>query len=292
MTFARIFLILSLINFARAAPVVIREVQEVYVNAVDAAEDGSAPSQKPRPRDDWLATAAGQTSAPMTPRLPNLGHSGLHSPRSSTRSNNALSSSTLSTGPHPRWKDVYPPSIPWSPDHSPIPWGPDQAYTPSPDYSPIPWVPERPLPLSPDNSPPSLSTDHSPLSIDYSPPDSGSNSWSPEFSPPSSWSTDYSPPNSWSTDHSPPSISYSPPTSWLTDHPPPSPLPSSPGWSTAPHQSTDGYPAYPPPNPEQPDPAVSESESQFEDFLDKLLKGKIRRRISGSGAVDLAQNEV
>jgi hypothetical protein len=75
-TFARIFLILSIINFARAAPIVIRGAHEVHLNMVDAAEDGTAASQKQwdsGPRDDWLANAADQTSAPTTPPVARLG---------------------------------------------------------------------------------------------------------------------------------------------------------------------------------------------------------------------------
>src|SRR6267154_1476247 len=95
MTFARIFLILSIINFVRAAPLVVRGVQEVHVNVVDVAEDRTAASQKwwdSGPRDDSLVNAADQTSAPTTQRLPDLYHSELHSPRSSTRLNNVPSS--------------------------------------------------------------------------------------------------------------------------------------------------------------------------------------------------------
>ena len=141
MTFARIFLILSLIKFARAAPVVARGVHEVRVNAVDVAEDGTATSQKrwdSGPRDDWLALAnmADQTSAPTAPQLPDLVHSesGPHSPRSSTRLSNAPSSSALSTGPHPRSKEGIPPPSSRSPNYSPIP-KPDQSFTSSPKFA-------------------------------------------------------------------------------------------------------------------------------------------------------------
>src|SRR6266566_1790361 len=135
MAFARIFLILSIINFARAAPVVVRRVHEVHLNVVGVAEDGTVTSQKqwnPGPRDDWVANAADQTSAPTTPRLPDLDHSGLHSPMSPTRLNNAPSSSTLSTGPQPRSKDGSPPPSSSSPNYSPIPWVPDKPLTSSP----------------------------------------------------------------------------------------------------------------------------------------------------------------
>jgi hypothetical protein len=199
MTFARISLILSIINFARAAPLVVKrvhEVHEVRVNVVDVvvAEDGTTTSQKgwdSGPRDDWLATAADQTSEPTTPRLPDLDHS-LRSP---TRLNNQPSSSALSTGPHPRSKDGSPlPS-------SLIPSVPDQSFTSSPDFSwasrlssnSLPPSPDYSLPSSTDNPHPSspdfswasrLSADSLPLTPDYSQPSSTDNSHpsSPDFS--------------------------------------------------------------------------------------------------------------
>ena len=133
MSFSRIFIILSIINFARAAPVIVRGVYEAHVNEVDVAEHGTATLQKrwdSGPRHDWL-------SAPTAPQLPDLNDSGLQRPRSSTRSDNAPSSSALSTGPHPRLKDDSPASSA-SPVYSPIPWVPDQSVTSSPDYSPRP----------------------------------------------------------------------------------------------------------------------------------------------------------
>jgi hypothetical protein len=303
MTFTRIFLILSIINFARAAPVVVRGAHEVHVNVVDVAEDGTARSQKrwdSGPRDDWLANAADQTSAPTTPRLADLDHSGLHSPRSSTRSNNAPSSSALSTGPHPRSKDDSPPPSSWSPNYPPIPdyslesWT-DSPHPPRPYFSWESWLlADNSLPPSPDYSLPSSTLADS----SHPPRPDNSHPLSPGYSPSSSSSTDHSPPSLLSTDHPlppplPPSPGYSAsnswladeshsPSSWSPDYPPPSSSstdhalsPSLPSTSGL-HQSTDGYP---PPSPEQPNPAVSESESESSDLLDKLLRGKIRRRI-------------
>src|SRR6266566_6064345 len=87
---SRIFLFLSIVSFALAAPVVVREMHEVHVNVVDVAEDGTAISQTRKrwdsgPWDDRLVNAMDQISAPITLLLPDLDHSELHSPRSSTR---------------------------------------------------------------------------------------------------------------------------------------------------------------------------------------------------------------
>jgi len=54
--FARIFLILSITNFARAAPVLTREVDKVHVDVARVAEDGSAKRWEPWAR--WLTNAA------------------------------------------------------------------------------------------------------------------------------------------------------------------------------------------------------------------------------------------
>jgi hypothetical protein len=88
------------------------------------------------------------------------------------------------------------------------------------------------------------------------------------------------------TDHSPapaPNPDRSPPSN--PDRPPPPSLTLTPASSTGPHQSTDDHP---PPNSETSlaIPAESVSKSESEDFLDKLLKGKLKRHISGPGAVN------
>jgi len=59
----RIVPILSVVDFALAAPVVVRE-HEVRVSVVGAAKDGTAPSIP----DKWLANATGRTNAPPIPR--------------------------------------------------------------------------------------------------------------------------------------------------------------------------------------------------------------------------------
>jgi hypothetical protein len=47
MTFARIFLILSVIDLARAAPALIREMHQVHVDVVHVAEEGGAQRWEP-----------------------------------------------------------------------------------------------------------------------------------------------------------------------------------------------------------------------------------------------------
>ena len=284
--FTRVFLILSIFNFARAAPALVREVQKIRVD-VDIDEDGRA--KRWEPSAHWLTNAADPSRAPTIPAR------GLQ---------------------YYHWYGDYPPTDP-SLDYSVS--SPSESSTESPSNSP-----------STDHSPPSSpstdrlpsgssSTSHTSVSIDYSPPsswstddplppalpqtpsyspnsrladDSHSRSSSPGYSPEpprSSWSTDNSPQSSSSTDHSLFSIDYSPPSSWSTDNLPPQPLTPTPESLTGPHQSTDSHP---PPSLRPPNPAESVSEPTSEDFLDNLLKGKIRRHISGFDAVNLAWREV
>ena len=201
------------------------------------------------------------------------------------------------------WSPKFSPSSSWSPnlsppsswpqfspptDHSPSP-------APNPDHLP-PSDPDHPL-TSPLTSAPGYSAPNSPLadkpySLSSWSTDSSSSSWSTDKTySPSSWLTDPLPaPNSWLADESHLPSSWWPklsPPSWLSSDNSHSASPghssdSSP--STVPHQSTDD----PPPNPELSlaNPAESVSKPESEDFLDMLLKGKIRRRISGPGAVN------
>ncbi len=265
---ARIFLVLSIVIFARAAPaVLVREMHEVHIDVVNIAEDGIAASQKRwEPRCNWLTNAADQASTPTAPGLPDLNPSWElprpHSPRSTastrddTRPNYSPPLNRLPTRPPPPNPDYSPPSS-WSAGSSPS----------SPDYSP-------PGSWLTDNSPPSSSSTGSPPSnLDYSPP----SSWSTDHSSSSSWSTDHSSSSSWSIN--------SPQNPGLTDGHSPSP-PSlssvlSTG-STGSHPSTDNHP---PPSPEPARPVVHEPEG----FLDMLLKGKIKRRTAGSSVVCSAQ---
>ncbi|KAF8494566.1 hypothetical protein F5888DRAFT_1805313 [Russula emetica] len=274
MTFAQIFLILSIINFARAAPVVVRRVHEVHVNVVDVAEDETARSQRrwdSGPRDDWLADAEDQTSAQMTLRLADLDHSGLHSPRS----NNEPSSSALSTGPHPRSSS--------SSGSSPILPGPDQSL--NSDFSwPSQLEANNPCPASPDFSWP----DHLPADNSLTP--------SPDYSPPTG-------PHQSAVVH-PLSSSESPrPTEPETkdflsqlnpSQDPPSPAePETKDFLSQLHMSQD------PPSPAEPetkdfisqlDPGPSHlAGSETKDFLSLFFKDKIKCRTSGSSAVDSVQ---
>jgi hypothetical protein len=231
---------------------------------VDVGEDGTATSQKRW--DDWLANAADQTSAPTTPRFLDLDHPGIHSPRSSTGSNNAPSSSSLSTGPHPRYNgDSSSPSS-GSPNYSPIPWVPDQPITSSPDYSHPSW-------FSADYSPSSLVDNPHQL-----PPAQNSLPPSPDYSPPSS-----NPPRPTE-----------PETKDFLNQLGPSrdpTLPPSPAVPETKDFLSQLGPSRDPPLP--PSPAVPETkdflsqlgpgpshpaEPETMDFLDLLLKGRIRRR--------------
>src|SRR5258708_39758055 len=102
----------------------------------------------------------------------------------------------------------------------------------------------------------------------------------PESTPP--WTPESTPPETPALPKSTPPETPAPPESTPpeTPAPPSGPPPKTPGPSS--------------PNPEVQHPTVyqSESETESESFLDKLLKGKIRRRISGSVAVDVAQREL
>jgi hypothetical protein len=197
-------------------------VHEMRVNVVDVvvAEDGTTTSQKgwdSGPRDDWLATAADQTSEPTTPRLPDLDHS-LRSP---TRLNNQPSSSALSTGPHPRSKDGSPlPS-------SLIPSVPDQSFTSSPDFSWASRLSSNSLPPSPDYSLPSSTDNPHPSSPDFS--------WASRLSANSLPPTpDYSLSSSTDNPH-PPSPDFSWPSQLSADSLPPTPDYSLPSSTDSPH---------------------------------------------------------
>ena len=331
-TIARTFLFLSIVKFALAAPVEVREVHEVHLNVVDVAEGGTATPQKrwdSGPWDDHLANAAHQTSGPTIPQFPYMDHSGLYSSRSSTKSNNAPSSSALSTGPHPRPRagtpppssppaSAWPSNYPSSPE--PIPgdisessWESKGYYSPITlsDYSgkssPPPSTPswlaaENPHPPSPQPSSESSSTDNSPnrvsepvSSLDY------------YYYPPSSSSTG---PHQSLDEHS---ISSSEPPR------PPEPKtqdfigrlgltegqsnPSNPSDSAEASANDLHNQLAPPPRPTVPETTnflsqissesagpstVADLEHETKDVLGQFLKGKIKRRISGS-AVNSAQ---
>jgi hypothetical protein len=241
---------------------------------VDAAEDGTATSQKPldsRPWANWLANGADQESGPTAPRLLDLDHSELHRPMLLTRSNNEPLGSAQSTGPHPRYNT---PSPPPSPGFSwPSQLAADNPRPPSPDFS---WPSQLPAnnlrPQSPDFSWPSQLPANNPR------PQSPDVSW----------------PSHLSANNHPESSGFS----WPDHLPAASSLP--PKSDTSPsHQSAGDYP---PSSSESPHPTEPETkdllsqldrpvpshptEPETKNFLDLLLKGRIKRRISGSDAVN------
>ena len=181
MAIARIFLFLSIVNFSLAPPVLVRQVHELRANVVDVAEEGTATSQNWW--DDWLANAADQASVPTTPQFLDLGHLGLHNPRS----NSVPSSSAMSTGPHPSSKGDFP-KCSWkrrlSADNSPPPSPDNSRRSPTDHLNPSNpgdlWLSRLSSPNFPGNPPPrpdslrsipSLMTDNShPLSPGHSSP--------------------------------------------------------------------------------------------------------------------------
>jgi hypothetical protein len=292
MTFSRIFLILSIINFALAAPVAVRgvhEAHEVHANVVDVADDRAATSQKRW--DDWLAHTGDETSAPMTPLFLDLDHSGLHSPRASTGSNSAPSSPSPSTGSHPYTDDSSSPSSGASSDFS----RPNQlpANNPHPSSSEFSW----PDQLHPDTSlPPSPGFSWSDqLQANNPHPSSSEFSWPDQLHPDTSLSP--SPGFSWSDqlqakNSLPPSPDYPPSSSK-------SPRPTEPETKDLLSQPGPSRNPSLPPSPAVPEtmdplsqlgPGPSHpAESESMDFLDLLLKGRIKRRTYGPDAVNSAQ---
>ena len=86
-----ILLMLSVIDFAFAAPVVVQE-RDVRVSVVDATNDGTTRSPLRRDQSDkWPANAADRTGAPLIPRLSDSGYwrkqVQKHNPESRTDSN-------------------------------------------------------------------------------------------------------------------------------------------------------------------------------------------------------------
>jgi hypothetical protein len=94
-----LLLILSVIDFALAAPVVVQE-HELRFSVVDTANDGAAMSLlRWDPSDKWPADAADWTNAPLIPRSSDSGHhreqeSRQHDPRSPTDSTGSPEPST------------------------------------------------------------------------------------------------------------------------------------------------------------------------------------------------------
>ncbi|KAF8502068.1 hypothetical protein F5888DRAFT_1904503 [Russula emetica] len=207
------------------------------------------------------------------------------------------------------WDHASAEANPSSPDHSPLHQTPTEASSgsTSPGHAMPQWLFDDPPPRSAYETPKhssdsysystgsgstgsgSTGSDHS-----YS-TGSDSTDWSAVGWPASATGsrTSHDSPPSNSGDRTPTDASasllstghYSPQSPGQTDnHPPPGPPPN-PAPSTGPQQSTDGLT---PASPESQSPAEFESES----FLSKLLKGKIKRRTSGSRTVNAAQRKL
>lgn len=261
-TTSRILLILSVINFAFAAPVAVRDIHEVRVDTADVAKDGTSASQsQTRKRLDswaqWTTTnAVDRTGAPPRPRvLENwFEQSPPTSPETSVASNSAPESPVTSIASNSAPPTPVTPTTSDSAPSSPgSPSGPHGGA--SPEYG----------------------TSHS-----QGDPSQGSfSSWdSGRLTLSSQWLVD-DPDN--------------PATPDSVTGPPQTPPPSSPVPSTGSPPSKDGRPppspgpdVNPPPSSGLQHPAEHESES----FLEKLLKGRIRRHISGPDAAYAAQREL
>jgi hypothetical protein len=193
-TTSRILLILSIVNFALAAPVAVREIHEVRVNMADVAKDGTGVSH-PQTRDDpwtqWSTTnAADRTSAPPSPAggLENALHGFAQLPPGSPATSSVASSNSRPGSP---MTPTTPNNAPWNPESPESYDTPYQDGDPSWDSSHMTlsqqWLVDEPATPSSVNGPPP--TQNAPQS---SPPPSA---------PPS---TDGRPPQSPGTDGNPP----------------------------------------------------------------------------------------
>ena len=322
MAIARIFLFLSIIRFAFAAPAVVREVHEihkVHVNVADVAEDWTCTSQKRW--GPWLTNAKDQKSVrsiPAPQRLQDL-----------TELDSVPSGPASSTGLRPVSRDDSTPrSSLSSPNYSPIQWLPDQHLTSSPEYSQPSW-------LSTDYSPSasSTSTDNSHRSVLKSHRSDSDNSHPSSSRPPRPTELETEDFLSQPIPRDPPRDPPSPAEFETQDFigqlsSGPSPLPES-GPSHPPEPETKNFigqlglgpPPLPeprpshPPEPETkdfigqlgpgppplPEPETKDFLSQFDsgpsplaepevkDFLGLFLSGRLMRRNSGSGVANLAQ---
>jgi hypothetical protein len=319
----------SVIDFALAAPVVAQK-HEVRVNAVDAANDGTATLALRRdPSDKWLANAADRTNALPIPRSSDSGHRReqpeeprQHNPRTDNSDSRPLSPGSayddlnIDSGPQPstlRYKSlselVQPPihDTP-PPDRFPqissssngLPSSSSRVATDSHALNPASPSDSRPLSvgsayndLNIDSGPQPSTLRYKPLSeltqtpTHDTPPLGGSpqiSSSSDGLTSSSSWvATDSHSGSSGSTSEelypsSPDHLSSAeshPPTPGPTDDQPPPTSSSNPGPSTEPSAKR--------PRPEDHD---------FGSPLSKILKGKFKRRISGSGALNAAQGDL
>jgi hypothetical protein len=223
---SQILLIPSIFNFVLAAPVAVREINEVRANAVEVAKVWMAASEKRMDPGDQLSTNAGYLTDESVIEWNTI--SSDSTTASSPELDTATSRPPSSTGPHP--------------------WSADDSLSPSPSYH-------------------------------YSPPSDlvAMDDLSPSYSV----STDYSPPSYWvSTDSPPPLHSVS------TVDPPPSP--PGPAGDPPPSHSVSTTDGHSPPSAEPQHSGAPESEN----FLDKLMKGKFKRRISGHDPGNVVQREL
>jgi hypothetical protein len=266
---------LSVIDFALAAPVVVQE-HGVHVSVVNAAKDGAATSPLRRdPSDKWLASAADRTNPPPIPRSSDSGHwreqePRQHNPRPRTYSKDS-----------PEPSNPAPPIDPYAnnpPNPSPAP-GPGSTSPPPTSHSSVVST------LTHDTPPPdgslqiASSPDRSPSFGSWLPADSHSGSAS-SWSSGSEW-------ESWSSsdEHNPSSPDQlstgesHPPRPGRIDHPPPAP-PSKPELSKRPR---------PPPAAELSDEgSVKKAATMFI----AMSKQGFRPRTYGSGAVGAAKGEL
>ncbi len=295
-----VLLILSVINLALAAPVLVRGIREVRVDVVDAAEDVTNASRKRwNPSDKWRMNAADRANTP-----PSLG---------SRDSDSDTPSHPLPVGsPPPPAHNNLPLDIDLNKPNNPLPMG-------SPHPAQNNWPSDLYLNLV-SHSPGSDDHDSHSTSMSVSIPSSYDNS---VFNFPGSSGSSYSDDsdsNSGPTDDQPPPappsdpgsskrpLVYPPldpgpskrpyhpseagPSTWAYYYPPPDPGPSTesypppdPGPSTVPTEDTGPSAPHSPPSP---GPLQDESET----FLSKLFKGRLKRRVSGSRSVNTGQREL
>ena len=175
---SEILLILSIFNFVLAAPVAVREINEVRVNAVDVDKVGMTASEKRMDPEDQWSTNAGSLADESTRTISS--DSTASSAPTPPEPDTATSRQPLSTGSHPGSSDNSP-SDPGQADAAPT----DdtlQSYSVSTgDLAPVHsastgYSPPSHL-VSTDYSPPS----HSVLTTDnYSPPSTSQNPGSPK----------------------------------------------------------------------------------------------------------------
>ncbi|KAI0280954.1 hypothetical protein BGY98DRAFT_932380 [Russula aff. rugulosa BPL654] len=248
-TVSLILLILPIFSFVLAAPVAVREINEVRVNAVEVAKVGMATSEKrmdPGPGDQSSTNVAYLTDESVIEWNTISPESTASSSTTPSELNTATSRQPLPTGPHPESIDDSP-SRPGSTDDYPLHLGSTED---SPSHSGTTYYS---LPGSPDDPPSHSGTTY--YSLPGSPDDPPSHSGSIYYSPSRPGSTDNSPSH-------PGSIYYS----LLTGPTPPS-------------QSVSTTGDHSPPSTEPQHPVAPESEN----FFVKLIKGKFMRRISGCG---------